>query len=292
MNLLRLSNLCHDENSSVQFLQQHRIIHPERQCGNGHNMTLTFGNQIRWRCRIRGCREERGIRTNNWLNGSRLPFRKIVLFVYCWAHEMHGINFCERELEISSDSVVDWCNYLREVCADNLIANPQVIGGPGRTVEIDESLFTRRKNQAGRVFPQQWVFGGICREDKNCFIFAVPDRSADTLIPIIQNQILPGTTILSDQWRAYNNIANNGQFAHMTVNHSLNFVDPVTGVHTQNIERLWESAKERNKKQNGTHRQMLDSYLCEFMWRKRVQTAGLDPFETILNHIATFWPPN
>ncbi|CAM1154777.1 Uncharacterised protein at_DN1813 [Pycnogonum litorale] len=109
-------------------------------------------------------------------------------------------------------------------------------------------------------------------------------------MPIIRNSIRPGTAIISDEWRAYNSINNVGQnYDHQTVNHSLNFVNPVNGAHTQNVERLWRSAKERNKRQCGTHRNMLDSYMCEFMWRKRTQRH--DPFETILQHIVDFWPP-
>ncbi|KAF0752823.1 dual specificity protein phosphatase CDC14B-like [Aphis craccivora] len=36
-------------------------------------------------------------------------------------------------------------------------------------------------------------------------------------------------------------------FDHYTVNHLYNFFDPTTGAHTQMIERLWGSAKWRNK---------------------------------------------
>ena len=32
---------------------------------------------------------------------------------------------------------------------------------------------------------------------------AVPNKSAATLLPIIQNAILPATTVMSDLWRVY-----------------------------------------------------------------------------------------
>ena len=259
-----------------------------KMCRNGHPMNLTFEGRIRWRCRIRGCRQEVSLRVDNWLEGSKLPIRTIVLFIYCWSFDMSTIKFCERELGMSSNSVVDWSNFLREVCASHLLANPQVIGGPNLTVEIDESLFTRRKNNAGRVLPQQWVFGGICRETNDAFLFTIPDRSANTLMPIIQQSILPGTTVISDEWRAYNQI-NNAGYNHMTVNHSVHFVDPNTGANTQKVESMWRNAKMKNKKMYGTHRNMLDSYLCEFMWRRRINQAH--PFDSILQHIVDFWPP-
>ena len=49
-------------------------------------------------------------------------------------------------------------------------------------------------------------------------------------------------------WRAYNRVGNIPGLTHRTVNHSLFFVDPVTGVHTQNIESYWNHCKEKLKR--------------------------------------------
>jgi len=138
----------------------------------------------------------------------------------------------------------------------------------------------RRKNNAGRILPQQWIFSGICRETKACFIVRVPDRSEKTLLPIIQKYIRPGSIIMSDCWKAYNNLQQAG-FKHNTVNHMYNFVDPNTGAPR---ERLWG-----NKKRRGTNRNFLESYLAEFMWRTRI--GKNDVFETILKDISEFSPP-
>ena len=62
--------------------------------------------------------------------------------------------------------------------------------------------------------------------------------------------------------------------------------------HTQNIESLWNKAKRRNRKQAGTHRSLLDSYMCEFMWRCRCERQNLNPFDAIMQDIAAFWPPS
>ena len=78
------------------------------------------------------------------------------------------------------------------------------------------------------------VFGGIERESKNCFLTSVPDRSAETLIAKIKEHVLPGTNIISDCWKAYSRLAEEG-YVHQTVNHSKEFVNKETEAHANTI---------------------------------------------------------
>ena len=45
--------------------------------------------------------------------------------------------------------------YLREACAHWILNNKKKIGGVDLVVEIDEALFTKRKNNDGRNLPEQ-----------------------------------------------------------------------------------------------------------------------------------------
>ena len=82
------------------------------------------------------------------------------------------------------------------------LATNEPIGGPGKIVEIDKSKFGKRNYNTGRIVERQWVFGGICCEDKRIFLVAVPGNKRDrsTLEPIILKHIAKGSTIISDCW--------------------------------------------------------------------------------------------
>jgi len=170
---------------------------------------------------------------NSWFSGSRLSIEKILALTYAWAHKFTITQAVHETLlddeTTSTETVIDWYNYCREVCADRIM-NHHVgqIGGPGKTVVIDKSKFGKTKYNRGRCIEGQWVFGGICRKTKACFLVPVAQRDKDTLLPIIRAHILPGTRVMSDMWKAYDCLKDEGYHGHLTVNHSLNFVDPDT----------------------------------------------------------------
>ena len=54
------------------------------------------------------------------------------------------------------------------------------------------------------------------------FLCIVPNRTADTLIPLIQNHVVPGTKIVSDCHAPYMRLRSLG-YDHYAVNHSMGF---------------------------------------------------------------------
>ena len=102
---------------------------------------------------------------------------------------------------------------------------------------------------------------------------------------IIAN-VKPGTEIHTDEWRSYARLTRRG-YVHHTVNHSIEFVNPANGAHTQSIECTWAHAK-KYKKMHGTSKALFPTYLVEFIWRRKI--AKDTPFAMLMNCITVVYP--
>ena len=172
------------------------------------------------------------------------------------------------ELNLSKKPVVEWANFFREACFTTIIDGSEQIGGNGVEVEIDESKFGKCKYYRGHRVEGQWVFGGREKYNKRkVFMIPVKDRKQNTLIPLIQKWIHPGSIIHSDCWKSYNKLPKLG-YTHVTVNHSKEFLNQENAACTNGIESDWCHAKVLMPCY-GVHRGMHSSYLAEFMWRRK-----------------------
>jgi hypothetical protein len=124
------------------------------------------------------------------------------------------------------------------------------------------------RNRHARPVAEKWVFGAYDTERKIGWIKQIPDRSAETLLPLISDWFLPGTIVVSDGWAAYNRVHELG-FEHEVVVHEHHFVDPITGVHTNAVEAYWQRCKRRFKRIFGTSYDLLGSHIDEFLWLER-----------------------
>ena len=168
------------------------------------------------------------------------------------------------------------------------IIKSEQIGGVGKEIEIDESKFGKRKYHRGKRVEGVWVFGGIEQESKKCFFEIVEDRSAATFIPIIKKYVKPSSIILSDCWKAYSSLKEEG-YIYLTVNHSVTFKNKEKGAFTNLIESTWNAVKKSFPKY-GARKQFYDSYLVEYIIRKKNLNDAEDKFLEFLNLIKKVYP--
>ena len=255
INLYRLSKITEKSDTIIEFCKDVGLIPKQVNCPTCSailekpyyikNRKLT---QIRYQCN----KHSTSLKSKNWFSRSNITMQKSLFLTYTFVHPMsykdtiHETSIsttCEKGftkvVTTSRETVCDYKRYCRGIYYQIVQNNScDKIGGPGLTVEIDESKFGKLKYNRGRYIKGQWVFGATCHESREFFITTVDKHDKNTLIPIILDKIHPGSMIFSDCWKAYQH-----EYEHKTVNHTYNFVDPITLVHTQNIENLWWQIK-------------------------------------------------
>jgi transposase-like protein len=253
------------------------------------------------------------LREGSWFAGHHLSLRKTLVLMYCFVRKLcyddaiiessmsdeednddtEGAAAATRVVKTSSKTISDLYTYCREVCSDAIVHHSRQnggskIGGQGMTVEIDESKFGRRKYNRGRVVEGHWVVGGICRETGEIFLEIAESRDAISLEDIIRRNVETQSTIITDCWRGYDQLGRSGDYERLSVNHSQNFVDPLTGAHTQNIENTWWQIKRQLPSTHSRNANSFDLQLLEFMWRRH-NKASDDLFAVFLKDAASLY---
>lgn len=297
MALQLLYAYAREEITAITFLQDRGLLRRTPvNCGICGRVTTLIKQSAASEQRFWRCPDHKNIkiplRKDSYWEKSKLSLRNLLELLFLWAYET-PVYITAELTGVSENSIVQWFVYFRDICSWWLVQNPQTIGGQGLTVEIDESLVARRKNERGRVVQQRWVFGGVCRETGQGFLVLIPDKTAQTLLPLIEEHVAPGSTIHSDGLASYNNINTLPvipPYQHLVVNHNRNFVDPQTGACTNNIECYWKNCKKKFKHMLGVHNTQLSSHLDEFMWRQIHGQCHQEALTNIILHLSQWYP--
>ena len=212
---------------------------------------------------------------------SHLPLNKILHIIYCWAQQ-YPIRQTVYETHVSKPTVIHFYESCCDACVQYINSMPK-IGGIGCEVQIDETQVAKRKANVGRIPAQTdiWVFGGICIETQEVFATVVTQRTSNVLLTELCNHVNDYTKVVSDCWPAYHGITNIPQrhYAHGTVNHKYNFVDPATCDHTQNIERYWRTLKFDKLLYGYWERNEIQTHVAEAVWRHNVKIKRQNAFK-------------
>ena len=102
-----------------------------------------------WICPGKTCKNFSSLRIGSFFEGSNLPLTELVEFLYFWSENLQTTSFLSKNLGWSEHTTTDWKNFLRDICVELYLVNPQTISGHGHVVEIDESKFGHRKYSRG-----------------------------------------------------------------------------------------------------------------------------------------------
>ena len=315
MSFSQLNDLLNMENEEklLSFLTEIGIIAKQHICEfcGGNMRKAKQGNIWYWICyrRVNGIKCNRGkfgVRKGTFLDHTHLTIQNVTRIIWNFVYGL-DIDQCKHFCCISNKTdhtVVEYYADCRNICNTWIWDDKHTpkLGGFGKVVEMDESFFPgapkyNRGRRLGTNWDEndKWVFGLTQRDSLDCVLIQVPpNRSRETLIPIIERFCLNGTIFDSDCWKAYFKLdehINLEDCQYFSVNHSKNYVDPETGAHTQTIEGLWSHVKNflpiRGMKPHD-----LSSYLGHFMWDRFCKQRKLDKFVHFLRCAAEIRPPS
>ena len=272
MEIVQLLNRFADEKASINYLIGKQILYPPFCIKCGYFMTPTLSDPSYYRCHnsIFGvrCNYKESIFKYTAFYKKRISMFEVFYILNGWRSDVMNIIIAS-DLHLSASTVSLWYSKYDEMAVEEMYEyKNQRIGGPGVVVELDECLLTRHKYNRGRVLRNQvWILAGVERGDNDhAFIEIVRNRSRNTLLEVIRRRVRGGSIIMTDKWKGYLHLEILlfcYEFSHHVVNHSENFVDPITGAHTQSIESYFSVLK-RTLRKKGINRGNITLILNKF----------------------------
>ena len=236
-NKLFIPFLFSDPEDGVEFLKDMGLIPSSMVCCKcGSQMSGCFNtnrrDDYRWRClsitSAYACSDSTPIRHGSWCQQCNLNFMEVLFLTY-GVVRLVPTHTVQQEHQFCSATITDWAKLCQGAMLGYVLCVSQKIGGPNKTVEIDDSKFGRCKYNRGNAVKGQWVFGDVERDPGKTFLVPIPDRTVYTLMGVLLDQIEPGITVTSDCCSAYRDIETYN-YTHQTVNHTIGFVDVLTGL--------------------------------------------------------------
>jgi transposase-like protein len=162
----------------------------------------------------------------------------------------------------------------------------------GSLVEMDETYMGGRrkgyKGRPGRGDKKMTPVVGIAERttgNRRVIARATQDVTANTLMGMVKEYVLPESTIFTDDFSGYDRLNKHG-FTHRRINHSAK-IWVMGDIHTNTIEGFWSLVK---RGIGGVYHQIsqkyLQSYLDEYTFRYNRRDRGNLIFSSLLEKVS------
>jgi len=298
LNMIKIQEIvddakCYEQVRALRWPEQVRCPH----CGSHKIKKRGFhSNQAgRQRYRCRQCQKAFDDLSQTPLAGHHQPLKVWLLCLY-----FMGLNLSNRqiaqELELNQADVQQMTTDLRQMIYDR--------HHPGRLtgeVEFDEvylvaghkgqPALVRKLGRAGRRNRLKGARGrgtlaaekppilGMIQRSGELHMQMLPNVQQQTIHPLIQRYVQPGTVVYTDEYNIYARLVEWG-YAHKTVNHAQGEYardedgDGFHEVHTNTIEGVWSLLRSWLRPHRGISQEKLPFYLAFFAFVHNVRKRG------------------
>ena len=189
-----------------------------------------------------------------------------VMFLFASTRNGVAAKAVERQLGVTYKTAWRMCHEIRKYMG--ALDSDDPLGGPGSEVEIDETLIGGSVSGMGSGYKgNKTCVVGMLERGGELVTRVVSSRTKPAMHTLINKYILPGTTVHTDEFGGYKDLADNG-FNHVKVDHSAKVFATADGAGVNAIEGFWACLK---RGINGTHIHVsgkhLPKYLGEFEYR-------------------------
>ena len=214
-------------------------------CGMIGEATRMKGKTTRpglWNCRA--CRKPFTVKIGTVFEKSHVPMHIWLQAIYLFNSSKKGISTRQLQRTFGGSMKTAWFlgHRIREAMRDLGIADTGPLGGINQVVESDETFIGgKARNRKNRIPPKAPVLA-LVERDGRVRSFHVPDVTAQSLKPIIVENVNKASYLMTDESPVYWPIG--GQFAgHGTVNHSAEEYVRAYFWHTNTVEGYFSILK-------------------------------------------------
>lgn len=286
LNHRKLVQLTESYDKTTNWLMEEKYIPSMMLCSECINKEMKLErirNLKRWRCTK--CSNTRSILHNTILENCNKTLNEIIDLIYFWSLDLTQ---CKTKHEANTNSSKTVFNWYKKLSLQSYFIMRTIkttkIGGVGRIIEVDEAKFSKRKFNVGRAVRSPWVIGGVDIHSGEMFFVEVIRRNSETIKQVLTENIEIGSTVITDCWAGYVNLESYGYF-HLKVNHSENFIDPLTGANTQAIENRWSVLKRKMRARFITSKSDLSLMFAEFLFKLKFKN---DSFIKLMENLNKF----
>ena len=130
----------------VSYLQQRQLLPDSQTCVNC-TMPMNLGKKADvsdgciFRCSI--CKTTKSLRVGSFFSKNKLTLQKWLVLIYWWVRD-YPVSDAAEKAQVVINTAINVYQWLREVCSAKLLGMSIQLGGPGKVVQIDESLFRHK----------------------------------------------------------------------------------------------------------------------------------------------------